>query len=168
MSVQVPFISLPRIHLPDPPSDPPTNQDIAAAVDLLAKVKECYRPPSTIRRIASDNRTIDSDLAKAQLYLHKLCNAATAGPGEQVERHLTCDFEFISTRLGQMSEALGRMEQKVNSALEDSEPDEPVEDHATFDLEHFHASLGRTKELLDKMLEDPRFDRLEHRPQRVE
>ncbi|KAG1805281.1 hypothetical protein EV424DRAFT_1544438 [Suillus variegatus] len=110
MSIQVPLFSksLSQIKRPLPPSDPPTSQDIVHAIVFLEKVKEFFSPPSFKRKLCLDYSmaTVD-DLAKAQLYLHKVCSAATAGAGGNVESHVISDaVEPIHRRLDQMNETL--------------------------------------------------------------
>ncbi|KAG1836393.1 hypothetical protein DFJ58DRAFT_865057 [Suillus subalutaceus] len=112
MSVQleVPLISLSGIRRPLFPSDPPTNQDILKAVFFLEDVKKFYQPPPFMRRVRGDVRQATfHDIAKAQLYLHKVCSAATAGTGEKVEPQAILDPEPIHTRLDRMNETLVRM-----------------------------------------------------------
>ncbi|KAG2103427.1 uncharacterized protein F5147DRAFT_279338 [Suillus discolor] len=91
MSIQVPLFSksLSQIKRPLPPSDPPTSQDIVHAIVFLEKVKELFSPPSFKRKLCRDYRvaTVD-DLAKAQLYLHKVCSAATARTGGNMNETL--------------------------------------------------------------------------------
>ncbi|KAG1840878.1 hypothetical protein C8R48DRAFT_62627 [Suillus tomentosus] len=107
MLIQVPLFSesLSQIKRPLPPSDPPTSQDIVDAIVLLEKVKEFFSPPSFERRLLRDYcmATVD-DLAKAQLYLHKVCSVATAETGgNHVTSHLV---EPMDRRLDQMDETL--------------------------------------------------------------
>jgi hypothetical protein len=49
------------------------------------------------------------DIVKAQLYLHKVCNAAIAGTVEKVEPHAILDPGPIHTRLDRMNETLDRI-----------------------------------------------------------
>ncbi|KAG1903695.1 uncharacterized protein F5891DRAFT_1210564 [Suillus fuscotomentosus] len=110
MSIQVPLFSksLSQIQRPLPPSDPPTSQDIVHAIVLLEKVKEFFSPPSFKRKLCRDYcvATVD-DLAKAQLYLHKVCSAATVGTGGN---HVISDpVESIHRKLDQMNETLVRV-----------------------------------------------------------
>ncbi|KAG1793054.1 uncharacterized protein HD556DRAFT_1443812 [Suillus plorans] len=112
MLIQVPLFSksLSQIKRPLPPSDPPTSQDIVHAIVFLEKVKVFFSPPSFKRKLCRDYRvaTVD-DLAKAQLYLHKVCSAATAGTGGNVESHVISAVEPILRRLDQMNETLVRV-----------------------------------------------------------
>ncbi|KAG2104338.1 uncharacterized protein F5147DRAFT_264758 [Suillus discolor] len=131
MLIQVPLFSesLSQIERPLPPSDPPTSQDIVYAIILLEKVKEFFSPPSFKRKLRRDYcmATVD-DLAKAQLYLHKVCSAATAETGgNHVISHLV---EPMHRRLDQMDETLVRtmnnsrihgLEQRLDSDSQVSE-----------------------------------------------
>ncbi|KAG2104334.1 uncharacterized protein F5147DRAFT_775598 [Suillus discolor] len=135
MSIQVPLFSesLSQIKWPLSPSDPPTSQDIVHAIVFLEKVKEFFSPPSFKRKLCLDYRmaTVD-DLAKAQLYLHKVCSAATAGTGGNVESRVISDaIEPIYKRLDQMNKTLVRVvdNSRIHSLEQQLDFDSQVSEH---------------------------------------
>ncbi|KAG1719878.1 hypothetical protein EDB19DRAFT_1780551 [Suillus lakei] len=62
-----------------------------------------------MRRLRGDNPATTHDLANAQLYLYKVCDAASTVPFEKVEYHAVSDLEPIRTRLDQRNETPVRM-----------------------------------------------------------
>ncbi|KAG1731265.1 hypothetical protein EDB19DRAFT_1339596 [Suillus lakei] len=109
MSIPVPLFSLSRIRQPQPPSDPPTNQDVIDAAHLLEYVKKRYHSFAFMRRLRGDNPATAEDLANAQWYLNKVRSAAFAVPGAKVEHCAASDLEHIHTRLDRMNATLVRM-----------------------------------------------------------